>query len=438
VLARHIERFPSWLRIVATTRRDPAVLQRLSGLRALRLDAQDPRNLEDIREYVNRRLAEAPLRNKLEESRRSVEAVREQLCSKSDGNFLFLREAFRGIERGLYDFARLEELPPGLNGLYLWFFERQFPTDTSWEDAQRVLEVVVAAQEPFTVEQLARATHLDRAQAMPRLLGRLAAYLPERGGHHALYHQSLKDWLLSDPRYCLDRKRAEQRLVEHCQQELEAYGSSAAIGVGPLPEGMRYAIRFYGAHLDTLQSPPAPFAQLVTRRWYDLCLQATGIASGFLEDVKRAWRSAQRANEAAVREGKPAPFLALEVRCALCQASVQSLSRSLPIDVVIHLVRRGRRTPEQALEEARHLLHPNTRIQGLVALADGGGRQVRPVRGGPLGADSVAAKPWPDRRGLRGRPGRGGPLARQPPGTTRSNRGAPQPCATNRGRHHPQ
>ena len=42
LLADHIARFPEWLRVVATTRKDPPVLAALSGLRAQELDAEDP------------------------------------------------------------------------------------------------------------------------------------------------------------------------------------------------------------------------------------------------------------------------------------------------------------------------------------------------------------------------------------------------------------
>ena len=44
--------YPVWLRIVATTRRDPEVLARLKDLEAPELRTQDPRNLEDVRQFV--------------------------------------------------------------------------------------------------------------------------------------------------------------------------------------------------------------------------------------------------------------------------------------------------------------------------------------------------------------------------------------------------
>ncbi len=47
LLSPRVERFPPWLHIVATTRREPDVLNRLSGLRAASIDAHRQDNLDD-------------------------------------------------------------------------------------------------------------------------------------------------------------------------------------------------------------------------------------------------------------------------------------------------------------------------------------------------------------------------------------------------------
>ena len=43
-----LDRLPGWLRVVATTRKEPDVLRRLSGLRAEEIRADEPHNLDDI------------------------------------------------------------------------------------------------------------------------------------------------------------------------------------------------------------------------------------------------------------------------------------------------------------------------------------------------------------------------------------------------------
>ena len=51
----------------------------------------------------------------------------DRLCVKSEGNFLYVQQALDGVERNEHPLARLDALPPGLAGLYLLRFEKQFP-----------------------------------------------------------------------------------------------------------------------------------------------------------------------------------------------------------------------------------------------------------------------------------------------------------------------
>ena len=131
---------------MATTRKEPDVLRRLSGLRAEEIRADEPRNLDDIERFLAHRLGQPGLRGAFagERSLPAEEAIR-RLREKSGGNFLWAEQALLGLESGTYDFARLEALPPGLTGLYTAFFERHFPDDAAYAPARQVLEVIVAA-----------------------------------------------------------------------------------------------------------------------------------------------------------------------------------------------------------------------------------------------------------------------------------------------------
>lgn len=218
VLATRLNRLPSWLRVVATTRKDRAVLDRLRDLRAREIDAQDPRNLRDIERYVRQRLAEPALAERLRASRQGADMVQRLLREKSAGNFLYVQQALQGIERDLYDFNHLEFLPPGLSGLYLSFFQRHFPGREDYVEARLILEVVVAAQEPLTEEELARASGLDLDEDLPRVLRRLSSYLPRRDGRYTLYHTSLADWLTEEDQrgtlHHISRQRGHERLAD--------------------------------------------------------------------------------------------------------------------------------------------------------------------------------------------------------------------------------
>jgi tetratricopeptide (TPR) repeat protein len=224
LLASRLERLPDWLRLVATTRKERAVFDRLEGQCIQELDARDPRHLEDISQYINRRLESPALAGQLAASGQLAGDVHRLLREKSAGNFLYVQQALQGIERELYGFDHLNALPPGLSGLYFRFFTRTFPDEASYTMVRNVLAVVVAAQEPLTDKQLACASGLDPEDELPRVLRRLSAYLPERAGHYALYHKSIGEWLTDPYRagmYFVNRREGHRCLANACWGEYE-------------------------------------------------------------------------------------------------------------------------------------------------------------------------------------------------------------------------
>ncbi len=96
LLASRLDRFPPWLKIVATTRNEAPVLNRLRGLRAEEINAMSPENLDDIRRYIGHRLDSPNLAERLTDARASAGQVVEALCGKSAGNFLYVQQALDG------------------------------------------------------------------------------------------------------------------------------------------------------------------------------------------------------------------------------------------------------------------------------------------------------------------------------------------------------
>ncbi len=196
VLASRLQRLPSWVRIVATTRNDRRVLQRLAGLPAETLSAGDARNVADVRRHIEARLADPGLRAALHSAGFDAQRVAEDLTAASGGNFLFATKALEAVESGQLTFAQMRSLPPGLGSLYQLFFSRILPErDASTKASRKLLQVIVAARESLTRTQLGAATGIDREDELPDLLSRLSAFTPQRDGHYALFHRSLQEWL---------------------------------------------------------------------------------------------------------------------------------------------------------------------------------------------------------------------------------------------------
>ena len=231
VLSARLDRLPSWLRIVATTRSEPSVLRQLGGLSAHTLSAEDPRNRDDVRHFIQRRLAEPAMRDKAQASGETLSAIEEGLLKSSAGNFLFVTAVLDAVESGQFSFGQIEKLPPSLSSLYHMFFDRQFrDAGLEFSPSRRVLEIVAAACEPLTREQIAAGTGLDAEEELPRILSGLASFVPAYGGRYAFFHKSLFDWLtgwdlhLDRPfagSYYVSLKRGKTRLADWCWVEYQ-------------------------------------------------------------------------------------------------------------------------------------------------------------------------------------------------------------------------
>lgn len=230
LLAGRLERMPTWLRVIATTRSDSDVLRRLSGCRSERIEADDPHNTADLAAYIQRRLETPQLAGKLAESGMSGQSVISLLEKRSTGNFLYAVHALNGVQFDNIRFDQLVELPPGLDGIYLRFIERIFqrarPSDPHlpYDRARSLIEVMVAAREPMTVAELSLASELDAEVDLPHLLRKLSQFISrrQRDGSEstfAFYHKSLADWLTTDHEFRVSKTKGQQRLANLCIAE---------------------------------------------------------------------------------------------------------------------------------------------------------------------------------------------------------------------------
>ncbi len=260
MLAARLEQLPGWLRIVATTRREPAVLQKLRGLRPWPLEAQDVPNQDDVRRYVEERLRAEPVRGLT-----PGEGVR-LLTQKAAGNFLWVQQALAGLAGEDDPRAYLERLPAGLAGIYLRFFERRFADEMVYEPVRRLWQVMIAARQPLTEKQLSAVTGLHMVRELPALLRSVSQFVvrrPQQGCEdvYAVYHKSLTDWLTDDETrrdttWYADPVEGRERLANWCWSEYQR---------GPRKmDG--YALRHLPAHL------------IETQRWDDLAALLTDLS----------------------------------------------------------------------------------------------------------------------------------------------------------------
>ena len=181
ILGTRLQRFPPWLRLLATTRPERPVLQRLGALARRVIDAEDARNREDLDRYLERQLNGAA-------------QARTALGQAAAGNFLFAVMALDALRNGWADLADITRLPPGLSSLYALSFDRLHAA-SSPDDTRALFELLVVAEEPPARIDIAAMLGLDESSSIA-LLARVAAFVAVRDGRYSLFHKSLADWLM--------------------------------------------------------------------------------------------------------------------------------------------------------------------------------------------------------------------------------------------------
>jgi hypothetical protein len=204
---------PSAVRVLATTRPDPAVLYLFPAAAEIDLIADAPPAGDDVRTYVRARLGLPAAADR--------ETLGERLAQKADGNFLYAHLVLEDLLPRLPqagDFDALP-LPADLGDLYQGFLNRRIGVNrTRWRDDVRpVLGLVAVSQgEGLSRAQLDGVTGKDTEGTLEEWKQYLVGALPD--GPFRPFHKSFADFLLDEPRndaYRVDAAGMHKRLVDH-------------------------------------------------------------------------------------------------------------------------------------------------------------------------------------------------------------------------------
>ena len=210
---------PSHLRFLVTARsNEPRVLDRL-GRPDVDLIADAPPDVDDVREYAVSRL------QSVQEPGRATLADR--VATHSKGNFLYARYVLDDLvdhpER-VEDPATFS-LPENLLAIYREFLQRELApdrTDEDWEERYRpVLGLLVVAQgDGLLPVHISGAANVNPSQAAD-IVDRCSQFLfgSRPKGPFRIYHQSFRDFLLTDPTFQVYAGEAARALAEYFIEE---------------------------------------------------------------------------------------------------------------------------------------------------------------------------------------------------------------------------
>ena len=212
-LAQHIDKFPSWLKLVVTVQSAFQDLVKCLPLHKISLDGSSTtdKSNRDLHDYITYRInTSASIKKNITTNGKTLDMPSQlkfttHVQSLSKGNFLYCKMLLSLIERGhlVLKSSNYKILPVNLTEIFLLEFNLKFPSLRSFEKVSPILNVCLASLYPLTLTEIGEAvnsgyTHklvpwdefLRRMELMSGLL------VCRRDGAYMFFHPAFRDWLV--------------------------------------------------------------------------------------------------------------------------------------------------------------------------------------------------------------------------------------------------
>ena len=218
-------RFPSWLKLVMTSRKETSSSMNSNNFIKLKINPEDTRNIQDIETFLAAKLfQDGPFIRPIkfwfgDNITRNTARLTSVMLSKSQGNFLLAKEMLHFWETSRAEIIDLYSLPGTLGELYKRQFERLYSRPEKFEPLRRVLELLVASFEPISEKEifdiLRGKGNLEEPRGLKYRMKELGHFLRyTENDRVTLYHPSFKEWLTREsntngPFYVREKKGHE-------------------------------------------------------------------------------------------------------------------------------------------------------------------------------------------------------------------------------------
>ena len=217
LIAQQKDVLPIWLKFIVTSRPGEAqIVSHLTTLSPQFIDADEPNNNDDIRNYIKKWFECIKLAP--DEQNRLIEP----LVAASEGNFLYLK-AFRDMveqsDDGKDILNDITAYPKGLSSFYVTWLQRKYSDGKQFkEEARPLLELIIASPEPLPVDVAISTLSVDNyyikdfAAAMGALID---SDMLERERRLSLFHRSFAEWFgQAAAPYSVDATAGKLRLAK--------------------------------------------------------------------------------------------------------------------------------------------------------------------------------------------------------------------------------
>lgn len=269
----------------------------------------------------------------------------------------------------------LHAIRPGLAGYFerWWKDQRLLWSQEAPEReaaAQTLLNLLAGALGPLSKDDILSLAPDEagfKGECLAQHLASLSRFVIGDGMRqgYVFSHPRLGNYFLEEYLGPAERRAVEERFLSWGAQTL------AALNEGRLsPEkASAYIVQYYGAHLQRAQADAPTLLSLVSDGWRRAWEKLDRANAGFLGDVERAWRAAEREDTAETNAGRQAPYLGAEIRSLLCRVSVNSMTSNISPRLMLEAVKTGVWTPAQGLACIRLITDQAPRARELVDLA---------------------------------------------------------------------
>lgn len=208
ILGHKISVFPTWLKIILTSRNWTAVTNKIPRtVKRMTFNHSDENNLEDIRLYIRHfwfknsffvdRLLEAMGLSSTAEGRNSLV---NELSNIGEGNFLYIKTTLQYLNES-EGRINWKSFPTSLYDTYRIYFKRQF-NEESFRRFQALFEVLIAATSPLRLSEIDSILKLQfnesyEAYDLVKQVSGLLHFGPNETVQ--IYHQSFAEWLEGKP-----------------------------------------------------------------------------------------------------------------------------------------------------------------------------------------------------------------------------------------------